>query len=219
MIIYHRPLIMDVLVACEESQEVCKAFRERGHNAFSCDIEPCSGGYPEWHIQEDVRKVLHYRWDLIIAHPPCTYLCNSGRWRYFHPADREVDPFLKREHPKYPGLQEKFWQAVDFFNIFLSHLTAKVCVEQPIPMNWLLEEVGPYNQIIQPYQFGHDAKKATCLWLRGLPELKPTKIIVRDKYANQTPSGQNNLGPSKDRAKLRSKTYRGIAQAMAAQWG
>lgn len=209
------------LICCEESQAVCKAFRARGHEFYSCDIEPCSGGHPEWHIQDDVRNVLRWKkWDFIGAHPPCTYLTNANHWCYFHPDDKDVHLYLKRPHPKWPDRWKHFDEAVDFFKIFTAHPCKKKYIENPIPMKLLIERLGvSYSQIIQPYQFGHDAKKATCLWLTGLPLLLPTKTVIKRRYGNQTPSGCDRLGPSKDRAKLRSKTYTGIAAAMAAQWG
>jgi len=185
-----------VLVACEESQEVCKAFRKLGHEAYSCDILPCSGGHPEWHIQDDVLKHLDDGWDLMIAHPPCTRLCNSGvMW-------------LKKRN---------LWRQMDegalFFKKLLRANILKICVENPIPHKYAVSIIGRnYTQIIQPWMFGHGETKATCLWLKGLPILKPSNIV----------SGRvqrlHRLPPSKDRAMLRSKTYPGIAQAMAEQW-
>lgn len=201
---------MRVLVACEESQVVCKAFRERGHEAYSCDIQTCSGDHPEWHYQEDVKYLLQATtWDLIIAHPPCTRISNSGvRW-------------LKERN-----LWWELAQAVRFFNSFnyLGKSGIKVAIENPIPHKYAVEGflygvgavsegIGKYNQIIQPWQFGHPEQKATCLWLYGLPELKPTEIVEgREQRIWKMP-------PSKDRAKERSKTFPGIAKAMAEQWG
>ena len=187
---------MKVLIACEESQEVCKAFRRLGHEAYSCDTQECSGGHPEWHIQDDVINQLNRVWDLIIAHPPCTRLCNSG-----------VMWLNKR------NLWDELNIACEFFNIFKWTNCDKVCIENPIPHKYAVEKIGKYSQIIQPWMFGHGESKATCLWLKGLPKLKPTKIVEgREQRLHRLP-------PSKDRAKLRSKTYPGIAQAMAEQWG
>jgi hypothetical protein len=186
-----------VLVACEESQAVCKAFRSKGHEAFSCDILPCSGGHPEWHIQDDVLKHLDDSWDLMIAHPPCTRLCNSGvMW-------------LKKRH---------LWKQMEDGALFFKKLHRAniplICVENPIPHKYAVSIIGRnYTQIIQPWMFGHGETKATCLWLKGLPILKPSKIVSgREQRLHRLP-------PSKDRAMLRSKTYLGIAQAMAEQWG
>lgn len=197
---------MKILIACEESQSVCKEFRALGHEAFSADLQECSGGHPEWHIQGDVKRVLQDEWDLIIAHPECRYIANSG----VH--------CLHKDPPRWGKLDK----ACDFFNLFLNHPCPKICIENPVPHKYALERFHgnqKYTQTIQPWQFGEDASKRTCLWLKGLPPLIPTDIIVKNKYANQTPSGQNKLGPSPERAKLRSKTYSGIAKAMAAQWG
>lgn len=203
---------MRVLIACEESQTVCKAFRERGHEAYSCDILPCSGGHPEWHIQGDVTNLFYplNQWDLIIAHPPCTYLSNSGvRWLY----------------PKEGNSRwEKMKEASDFFNMFCNYHAAslgktKVCIENPIQHKHA--NLPKHNQLIQPYQFGHLEKKATCLWLYGLPPLKHTNNVFEEMmllpYAERAKIHYASPGP--ERAKLRSKTFPGIAKAMAEQWG
>ena len=186
-----------VLIACEESQEVCKAFRERGFEAFSCDILPCSGGHPEWHIQDDVLKHLDDGWDLMIAHPPCTRLCNSG-----------VMWLEKRD------LWKDMEDGAKFFKMFINCNIPFKAIENPIPHKYALKIIGvKYTQIIQPWMFGHGETKATCLWLFGLPRLKPTNIVSgREQRLHKLP-------PSKDRAKLRSKTFTGIAKAMAQQWG
>lgn len=191
-----------ILVACEESQEVTKAFRELGHEAFSCDILPCSGGHPEWHWSGDIRnfKWMFGRLDLLVAFPPCTHLASSGaRW------------FKEKQQD---GRQQS---AIDFFMILANADCDKIAIENPVGI--MSTHYRKPDQIIQPWQFGEDASKKTCLWLKNLPSLESTSIIKKDKYANQTPSGQNKLGPSKDRARLRSKTYPGIARAMAEQWG
>lgn len=187
-----------VLIACEESQTVCKAFRELGHEAYSCDLLPCSGGKPEWHIQGNVVHELHrYDWDLIIAHPPYTRLANSGV-RWLHERD------LWQEH----------YFACEFFNQFqsLGKTGQRVCIENPIPHKYAVEYIGKCSQIIQPWQFGHPETKATCLWLYNLPMLEPTNIVEgREGRVWKMP-------PSKDRARLRSVTYPGIAAAMAKQY-
>ena len=189
-----------ILVACEESQAVCKAFREAGFEAFSCDIDECSGGRPEWHIQGDVLEVLNQDWDVVIAFPPCTHLAASGA-RHF--AAKRAD-----------GRQQA---GIDFFMAIANCGAEHIAIENPVGI--MSTHWRKPDQIIQPWQFGHDASKKTCLWLEGLPNLVPTEVITKDRYSNQTPSGQNKLGPSPERARLRSKTYEGIAQAMADQWG
>ena len=187
---------MKVLIACEESQEVCKAFRKLGHEAFSCDILPCSGGHPEWHIQDDVLKHLDDGWDLMIAHPPCTRICNSGvMWL----EERNLWNDLKK--------------SLLFFQELQKADIPYICIENPIPHKYAVRVIGKYTQLIQPWQFGHGETKATCLWLKGLPKLKHTNIVTgREQRLHRLP-------PSKDRAKIRSKTYQGIAKAMAEQWG
>lgn len=185
---------MRVLVACEESQEVCKAFRAHGHEAYSCDIQECSGGHPEWHLQVDVLEILKMRWDLIIAHPPCTDLSVSGaRWFVQKRAD---------------GRQQR---SIDFFMKFTNLDCPRVAIENPVCIMSTVWRKP--DQIIQPWQFGHGETKATCLWLKGLPTLKPTNIVSgREQRVWKMP-------PSSERAKARSKTFPGIAQAMAEQWG
>lgn len=185
---------MIVLVLCEESQVVCRAFRERGHTANSCDLLPTSGNNPEWHIQGDALITLSYmNPDLVIAFPPCTDLAVSGA-RWF--PEKQKD-----------GSQQK---AIEFFMNF-TKLDCKWAIENPIGI--MSTHYRKPDQIIHPWQFGHGETKATCLWLNGLPKLKPTNIV----------EGRENriwrMAPSKDRAKLRSKTYEGIAKAMAEQWG
>lgn len=205
---------MMVLVACEESQTVCKAFRERGHEAYSCDIQPCSGGHPEWHIRGDVIPLLNDKWDLIIAHPPCTYLTVTGN-RWFN-VDRYGEKALKR-------LEERN-KAVNFFLQIINADCEKICVENPVGIMSTIYRKP--TQIIQPYQFGESFSKKTCLWLRGLPDLVPTNIVypgVRKKFKSgkTMPEWYANLWnlPPAERAKERSKTFPGIAKAMAEQWG
>jgi hypothetical protein len=203
---------MKVLVACEESQEVCKAFRELGHEAYSCDIQECSGGHPEWHIKADALELIKMKWDLIIAHPPCTYLSNAGaRWLF---AGGELNQERYRK-----GLSAKA-----FFKSFLQANCDRIAVENPIPSS--IYELPPYTQIIQPYEYGHPWSKKTCLWLKGLPPLLPTDILTEYKPYVSSGSytkthdprfkGASRMGGS---AKSRSKTFPGIARAMAEQWG
>ena len=189
---------MHILVACEESQVVTKAFRANGHNAYSCDLQPCSGGHPEWHLQLDVRAALHNGWDLIIAFPPCTHLAVSGATWF---PEKIAD-----------GRQER---AVQVFFSFLAARCDKICVENPVGIMSTRLKRRP-DQIIQPWQFGHGEKKATCLWLKGLPKLEPTKIVEgREDRVWRMGSHKGNT----ERSKLRSRTYIGIAKAMADQWG
>lgn len=193
---------MPILVACEESQAVTIQFRKLGFEAYSCDIEPCSGGHPEWHIQGDVTPLLLMKWDMVIAFPPCTHLASSGA-RYF--AQKRVD-----------GRQQ---EAIGFFLQFTALDYPLVAIENPIGV--MSRIYRKPDQIVQPWMFGHPESKSTCLWLKGLPQLIPTQLLPRPesgRWDNQTPSGQNKLSPSPERAKLRSKTYSGIAQAMAEQW-
>ena len=194
---------MKVLVACEESQEVCKAFRELGHEAYSCDIQECSGGHPEWHLKQDVLPLLNEEWDLIIAHPPCTYLSNAGA-RHLYPHG-----LLNMER------YEKGLEAKEFFMKFLNCKCKKVCVENPLPSK--IFRLPDYSQIIQPYEFGHPYKKKTLLWLKNLPPLKPT-CIVECPQSTKVAGNWFNTG-GKDRQKNRAKTFSGIAKAMAEQWG
>lgn len=188
---------MKILIACEESQAVCKAFRARGHDAYSCDIQACSGGHPEWHIHGDVLPLLRQAWDMLVAFPPCTDLASSGaRWFKGKQAD---------------GRQQS---SVYFFLQFtpekIPHIP-RIAIENPIGI--MSRHYRKPDQIIQPWQFGHGETKATCLWLYGLPILMPSNIVAgREQRVWKIP-------PSKNRAALRSKTYEGIAEAMASQWG
>ena len=208
---------MNVLIACEESQEVCRAFRAKGHRAFSCDIQACSGGHPEWHIRGDVLHIINGhrgmdgiyrswfhtdngeahnmpdRWDLIIAHPPCTDLASSGA-RWF--AEKQKD--LRQQ------------KACVFFMQMILANCDKIAVENPIGI--MSTVYRKPDQIIQPWQFGHGETKSTCLWLKGLPLLKPTNIVDgRERRVWR-------MSPGPERSKLRSRTYPGIAKAMAEQW-
>ena len=193
---------MRVLVACEESQRVCIAFRNKGHEAYSCDIMPCSGGHPEWHIQDDVLKHLDENWDLIIAHPPCTYLSNAGAGMLFPKGVLNKERYQK-------GLEAK-----EFFMKLYNAPCSKICVENPISSR--IFEMPPYTQQIEPFQFGHPFQKKTRLWLKGLPPLKPTNIV--EKRESTVTAAWFNKG-GKERRINRSKTFEGIAQAMADQWG
>lgn len=194
---------LKVLLGCEESQAVCKAFRALGHEAYSNDVVPCSGGHPEWHLQMDVYQALALtEWDAVIAFTPCTYSCNSGV-RWIARDGKIINPERYALMLRYAGMLR---------DILNSDIPFVAC-ENPIPHRYALEVVGrKYDQIIQPWQFGHGESKATCLWLKNLPPLQPTDIVERREQRIW------RLPPSPDRATLRSKTYPGIAAAMAEQW-
>lgn len=184
---------MRVLVACEESQTVTIEMRRLGHEAYSCDLQACSGGHPEWHIQVDALELLKIKWDMVLAFPPCTHLAVSGA-RYF--AEKRKD-----------GRQQA---AIDFFLRFANCDCPRVAIENPVGI--MSTHYRKPDQIIQPWQFGHGETKATCLWMRGLPPLEPTNIVEgREQRVWRMP-------PGPDRAKMRARTYTGIARAMAEQW-
>lgn len=216
---------MNIMIACEESQTVCKAFRELGHNAFSFDLQNCSGGRPEWHVLGDCTSFIdgacffhtldgvnHFidSWDVIIAHPPCTYLTAAGAVRLFYKNGQIKDP-----HRYLLGLQ-----AAEFFYLFYNCSCKHVCIENPLPLS--IFGLPEYSQVIQPFYFGDPWYKTTCLWLRGLPELIPSKIVnpvgywVSSRRRDKLPPGMIDGTTSQ---KKRSKTFPGIAAAMAAQWG
>ena len=228
---------MNVLVACEESQRVCTAFREKGHNAFSCDILPCSGGHPEWHIQGDVLQFLNPtvlfpgelpgiqfftmdneyhcfpgKWDLIIAHPPCTYLTLAGN-KWFKPefADR------------FPDRQKQRKEAIDFFMAIANADCNKIAIENPVGV--MSSKWRKPDQYIEPFMFGDPEKKKTGLWLKGLPLLKPTNIvepaIIHCKSGANEPRWHMETMhlPKEERSRVRSQTFPGIARAFADQWG
>lgn len=235
---------MKVLVACEESQTVCKAFRKRGHEAYSCDIIDCSGGHPEWHIKVDVLEVLnpkteikplvtlygntsyktsgiyfktcddieHYveKWDLIIAHPPCTYLTGAGACNI----------------PKHPERIPLGFEAAEFFLKILNADCEKIVVENPPPMKRF--NLPKYNQLVRPYMFGESNNKPVCLWLKGVEELKPTNIVEKDKdivrWVHKATGQKKSCSKwyntnTSQHSKHRSKTFEGVAIAMAEQWG
>jgi hypothetical protein len=204
---------MRILIACEESQAVCKEFRLLGHEAYSCDTEPTSGGHPEWHLQQDVTALLKENWDMIIAFPPCTHLAVSGAAWF--------------EQKRKDGRQQ---QGIDFFMLFANCDCPKVAIENPVGIMsklWRKPE-----QIIQPWHFGDEAQKKICLWLKGLPLLQPTKIVDKGKFIENKrkdgtvekraawfKQGEAWTLTPKERSRIRSKTFPGIAKAMAEQWG
>lgn len=191
---------MKILVACESSGVVRNAFRNCGHDAWSCDLLAADDG-SEYHYQADAFEVINNGWDMMIAHPPCTHLAASGA-RWFKD---------KREEQK---------KSLEFVRALLDAPIKMIALENPVGI--ISSRIRKPDQIIQPWMFGHPEAKKTCLWLKGLPLLEPTNILPlpeKGYWNNQTPSGQNKLGPSPDRWKIRSKTYQGIADAMANQWG
>ena len=202
---------MRVLVACEESQTVANAFREAGHEAYSCDLVECSGGHPEYHLRADALEILKIKWDMIIAHPPCTYMSKAGaRWMY--PKAGELS-------------QERYdlaMKAKVFFMRFLMADCPRICVENPRPLK--VVRLPPPTQVIQPYEYGHPYSKATLLWLKGLPPLRPTKIMTEHTpfLPSNTGAFSRGGGGSKGTAHdpvTASKTFPGIAKAMVDQWG
>jgi len=204
-----------VLVACEESQAVTIEFRKLGHEAYSCDLLPCSGGHPEWHLQDDVLRHLDDGWDMMIAHPPCTYLSNAGIGWFNEEKYGEKARERKRKRLMAFDFVMKLWNA----NI------DKIVIENPV--GWLNSHFRKPDQIIQPYHFGDRESKRTCLWLKNLPVLKPTDIVkpkVYGYYKRGKKKGKPIYGTqyckfSEDRSIIRSKTFPGIAKAMATQWG
>lgn len=218
---------MRVLVACEESQEVCKAFRARGHAAYSCDIQECSGGHPEWHIRGDALAYInghclfqtqdnkwHYvplSWDIIIAHPPCTYLTNASAVR------------MRINGQIVPERYKKAMEAKDFFMAIYNADCDKIAIENPTPLK--LIGLPPYTQAIQPYEHGHPYSKRTCLWLKGLPAIVPTNVLdyhvpyVNGGHKDAHGNYRKFQGRKERDPKIRAKTFPGIAIAMAEQWG
>lgn len=201
---------MKILVACEESQAVTKEFRKLGHEAYSCDIEPCSGGYPEWHLQTDVTELLKIKWDMIIAFPPCTYLSNAGACRLY------PQKGVLNEERYQKGLKAK-----EFFMQFLNADCPRIAIENPVSST--VFNMPKHTQEIQPYQFGHPFTKKTRLWLKGLTLLESTDLV--EPIGPYVPAGTGRKDRSKygaakrgEDAKNRAKTFEGIAKAMAEQW-
>lgn len=217
---------MKILVACEESQAVTIELRKLGHEAYSCDIQECSGGHPEWHIKGDVLPLLNgyckfktvdgnthnidCKWGMIIGHPPCTFLTNSGvTWLYNKDKTKNEERWIELD------------DGAKFFKAILECDCDKIAIENPIPHKYAVERIGrKYDQIVQPWMFGHTERKATCFWLKGLPKLQETNNVKEEmlKLPKKDQQRLHYLPPSKDRAKLRSKTYSGIAKAIANQW-
>lgn len=230
----------NVLVACEESQTVCKEFRKLGHNAYSCDILECSGGHPEWHLKCDVFEVienncgkletgetfsLNGHWDLMVAHPPCTYLSVSGARWYYNPEDANLPIEQRRPHPHFPERAKLREEAIEFFLRLANADITHIAIENPVGIMSRLYRKP--NQIVQPYWFGDEASKTTCLWLKNLPLLVKTNEVAHGERVVLS-SGRslpkwysdsfNTKISTEMRRRLRSKTFPGFAQALAEQW-
>jgi len=209
---------MKILVACEESQAVTKELRKLGHQAFSCDLLPCSGGHPEWHFKQDVFEVIKQGWDMMIAHPPCTFLAVSGaRWLYNKDGSKNVERWKNQA------------EALEFVQKLMDAPINKIAIENPISV--ISSNIRKPDQIIQPYMFGDKAQKSTCLWLKNLPKLVPTDIVDKGEFIEFiSKKGVKKKQPKwyfdalkdaktpAERRTLRSKTFKGIAEAMATQW-
>jgi hypothetical protein len=215
-----------VLIACEESQAVTKEFRKLGFEAYSCDILTCSGGHPEWHIQDDIFNVIKNGWDLMIAHPPCTFLSGSGVQWLSHPEDKSLSFEERRPHPKYPNRRQDMLDSVEFVKVLYNSGIKHIAIENPVGL--LSSRWRKPDQIIHPYMFGDEATKATCLWLKDLPLLTPTNIVDKGErvvfasgksHPKWYAEALSKAKTKQERQTLRSKTFQGIAEAMANQWG
>lgn len=232
--------VLNVLVACEESQRVCTEFRKLGHNAYSCDILKCSGGHPEWHFNQDVLEVIknnggiletgeeHYiegKWDLMIAHPPCTYLAVSGAKWYYHPDDKHLPVEERRPHPNFPNRAQDREDGANFFMALANADIEHIAIENPVGI--MNSRFRKPDQVVQPYFFGDAASKSTCLWLKNLPLLTPTKMVDKGEYiefksGKRIPKwysdGLTKTKTAEERRTWRSKTFPGFAKAIAEQW-
>lgn len=233
--------ILNVLVACEESQAVCKEFRRLGHNAYSCDLLECSGGHPEWHFNCDVMKVIADKggvlqngeeahitgdWDLMVAHPPCTYLAVSGAQWYYHPEDKHLPVEKRRPHPKFPNRAQDREEGAAFFMALANAPIEHIAIENPVGI--MSSRWRKADQAVQPWMFGDEASKNTCLWLKNLPLLQPTKIVGKGERVVMKSSGKSlpkwysdalvKAKTPEERRTLRSKTFPGFAKAIAEQW-
>ena len=215
-----------ILIACEESQTTTKAFRKLGHKAFSCDLLPCSGGHPEWHFQCNVFEIINQGWDLMVAHPPCTFLASSGAQWLSDPKDKHLPFEERRPHPKYPNRRKDMLDSVEFVKALYNADIKHIAIENPVGL--LSSRWRKPDQIVQPYMFGDEATKTTCLWLKNLPLLVPTNIVGKGErtvfasgkshpkwYADALKKAKTK----EERQTLRSKTFEGMAQAFAKQWG
>mgnify|MGYP004653302889 FL=1 len=233
-------IVLNVLVACEESQRVCTEFRKLGHNAYSCDLLECSGGHPEWHYQEDVLKVIKNKggtlqngkenyikgnWDIMIAHPPCTFLAVSGAKWYYHPEDKNLPIEQRRPHPNFPNRAQDREDGAKFFMALADADIHYIAIENPVGI--MNTRYRKPDQTVQPYYFGDRASKKTCLWLKNLPPLKPTKIVDEGEFiefgsgrrlAKWYSDGLTKTKTAEERRTWRSKTFPGFAKAIAEQW-
>ena len=230
---------MRVLIACEESQAITKEMRALGHEAYSCDLLPCSGGHPEWHFNCDVFDIIDFRggtlqdgseayvdkWDLMIGHPPCTFLSVSGAQWYYHPEDKDLPTDERRPHPKYPHRAKDREDALQFFKALMEADVEKIVLENPVGVISTLYRKP--DQIVQPYQFGDEATKTTCLWFKNVDPLVHTKVVgkgEREVFASGKShpkwyaDAMKNAKTPAERRTLRSKTFPGMAKAMAEQW-
>lgn len=232
---------LNILIACEESQAVCKAFRKLGHNAYSCDLLMSSGGHPEWHFAHDVTKVLDKtdltlengetahidgEWDLMIGHPPCTYLAVSGAKWYYHPDDKDLPIEQRRPHPRFPNRAQDREDGAAFFMLLANADVKRIAIENPVGI--MSSRWRKPNQTIQPYMFGDPFSKGTCLWLKNLRELHPSKetdnrgewIVFGSgkKLPKWYSDGLTKTKSAEERRTARSKTFPGIARAIAEQW-
>jgi hypothetical protein len=231
---------LNILIACEESQTLTTEFRLLGHNAYSCDLLPCSGGHPDWHFNMDVFKVIKSKggilqngenvkikgdWDLMVAHPPCTFLAVSGARWYYHPEDNMLPTAHRRPHPRFLNRAKDRDEALDFFIKLCEAPIDKIAVENPVGI--VSTKYRKPDQTIHPWMFGDEASKATCLWLKNLPLIEPTNIVGKGERVHLS-SGKSlpkwysdaltNSKTAAERRTLRSKTFKGMALAMAEQW-
>ena len=235
-------IILNVLVACEESQRVCSEFRRLGHNAYSCDLLECSGGHPEWHFNCDVLKIIDEKggtlqngkeyhlpdgetWDIMVAHPPCTYLAVSGAKWYYHPEDKELPVEKRRPHPRFPNRAKDREEGIAFFKALCNANVQRIAVENPIGI--MNTHYRKPDQIVQPYYFGDSASKKTCLWLKNLPLLEKTDVVdegerIFFKSGKSQPKWYSDAltkaKTTEERRTMRSKTFPGFAKAIAEQW-
>lgn len=235
-------VILNVLIACEESQRVCEEFRKLGHNAYSCDLLKCSGGHPEWHFNCDVLEVIkehggilqngvnyHLKegqtWDLMVAHPPCTYLAVSGAKWFYHPDDKDLPKEQRRPHPNFPNRAKDREEGASFFMALAKADIKRIAIENPIGI--MSSRFRKPDQIVQPYYFGDHASKTTCLWLKNLPPLEKTNLVeagdrIYFKSGKSQPKwysdGLTQTKTAAERRTWRSKTFPGFAKAIAETW-